>query len=388
MIGIGLNNAEKYNDILIKLTIKLLICDLGHIQMNLQEKFRLQHAKYSGAIAYLSVIDQKTEDYGVGTAFHVGDGIFVTAKHVVEGKRIDEIATTKRAYKIKDNDTYFIKTENFVNPQYLKLIDGPRYSLAEDAVDVAVFKVDLNGIELPRLVFDLSTNHDIDDNMYLLDTVLVIGYPPIPCTLMPIQISSLGQVNAVVDIRQSEHPHFIISSLARGGYSGGPVFEESGKVIGIVTDSLVHNNNATENGFMTVLCAEAVMTELQNHYPLNSSDVGVTINYDPSVEINLRSGKTTLAALNPRIPDAVISVIDIDPDACGHIYCEDSNLLMSAIALLESLCEVDKWEEYSNTNTYTFYSHSYGQELRQAAFALKSLFLNNGYVEMTEVDRF
>ncbi len=353
-----------------------------------KNNFSSQYGKYAGAIAFISVIDKQTEEYGVGTAFHVGDGIFITAKHVVEGKIIDVIATTKRAFKIKDDNSYQVTTENYINPQHFSIIDGPKFSDDESAVDVAVFKVDLKGLELPRLIFDATINHNIDDNTFLLDDVLVIGYPPIPFTVMPIQIAAIGQVNAVIDVRHSKYPHFIISSLARGGYSGGPVISEEGKVIGIVTDSLVNNNNLTESGFMTILCSDAVVTEAQKHFGLKMREQGFNLYFDSTVEIKLRKTTNSPGALNPRIPDVIISVTDIDPDACGDIKCDDPNLLQDAVIFFESVCEIEKSEDYSNEKLFTFYSHSYGEVLRNAAFSLKDFFLKNGYVEISGVDSF
>lgn len=65
--------------------------------------------------------------------------------------------------------------------------------------------------------------------------------------------------------------------MARGGFSGAPVLvaynEDSTSngtaVLGIVTQSLVKNNQATEHGFMAVLTVEPIFTclELNNMLP-------------------------------------------------------------------------------------------------------------------------
>lgn len=353
-----------------------------------KESLKVKHAESAGAIAYISVFDNKGEKHGIGTAFHIGNGLFVTAKHVVEGKEVVEVATTKRAISKYRKQEYYAETKDYINPQRLKVIDGPKFSVGEDSVDVAVFKVEFSGNHLPRLKFDSYTSHDIDDTSYLLDNVLVIGYPPIPFSVMPIQIASLGQVNAVIDVRHSKHPHFIISSLARGGYSGGPVLSEDGKVIGIVTESLVHNNNLTESGFMSILCAEAVILEIQKHYKFDTQEHGVYWEYELMVDIKLRNPKKDVGDLNVRIPDATINVCDIDPDACGHIECDDPEMLAEAAQLMESLCSIDKWDEHSGNCIYSFYSYSYGETLKNAAFAVKDFFIENGYVEISEKDSF
>src|SRR5690606_19671552 len=45
------------------------------------------------AVAYVEVYDSRTDTRGIGTAFHVGGGVFVTARHVIEGKRITRLGT-------------------------------------------------------------------------------------------------------------------------------------------------------------------------------------------------------------------------------------------------------------------------------------------------------
>lgn len=347
-----------------------------------------RHAESAGAIAYIAVVDDKTKDHGIGTAFHIGNGIFVTAKHVIEGKTIVEVATTKRAIKEFNKQKYHTESKDYTNPQLLKVIDGPRFSEDEGSADVAVFKVEFSCNHLPRLIFDSYTSHEIDDTSHLLDNILVIGYPPIPFSIMPIQLATIGQVNAVIDVRHSKYPHFIISSLARGGYSGGPVISENGKVIGIATESLVHNNNLTESGFMSILCAEAVILEVKKHYEFELEQYGVYWKYELMVDIKLRDPKKDVGELNVRIPDATINVCDIDPDACGHIECDEPNILAGAVQLMESLCSVDKWDDSSGNCVYTFYSHSYGETLKNAAFAVKDYFLENGYVEISVKDDF
>jgi hypothetical protein len=41
---------------------------------------------------------QSNGDQGIGSAFHVGEGVFVTARHVVEGMTIRELGITESTY--------------------------------------------------------------------------------------------------------------------------------------------------------------------------------------------------------------------------------------------------------------------------------------------------
>ncbi len=58
------------------------------------QKAQMLFMKYSAAMAYVAVADERGTE-SLGSAFHVGDGVFVTARHVVEGKQIREIKLTE-----------------------------------------------------------------------------------------------------------------------------------------------------------------------------------------------------------------------------------------------------------------------------------------------------
>lgn len=36
---------------------------------------------YAGGVGYISIIDAKGNE-GIGSCFHIGDGVFITARHV------------------------------------------------------------------------------------------------------------------------------------------------------------------------------------------------------------------------------------------------------------------------------------------------------------------
>jgi hypothetical protein len=50
--------------------------------------------KYCAAVAYVAV-ETPQGNAQIGTAFHVGENIWVTARHVVEGNRIQQVKTTE-----------------------------------------------------------------------------------------------------------------------------------------------------------------------------------------------------------------------------------------------------------------------------------------------------
>ena len=55
---------------------------------------RQLYAEHKSAIAYIDV-EKPDGQRSIGSAFHIGDGVFVTARHVIEGNRIIEVKITE-----------------------------------------------------------------------------------------------------------------------------------------------------------------------------------------------------------------------------------------------------------------------------------------------------
>jgi S1-C subfamily serine protease len=191
--------------------------------------------QYRRAVAAVCVVDTE-KTHSIGTAFHVGDGVFVTARHVVADKRIEEV---------------FVDRYN--NPLVLRVRDEPLFH--EDGnVDVAIFVVEPPPEALPAL--PLGTNWDdvINDDDFVLSKALMLGYPPIPLSDRAQLVAVSAEVNAVVDLRRPhKHVHYVLSATARGGFSGGPVISEWGFVLGMTTMSLGQDLAAEQLGFCTIV---------------------------------------------------------------------------------------------------------------------------------------
>src|SRR5678816_2688753 len=182
--------------------------------------------RYKAAVAYVEVQDRTSSDHGIGTAFHIGGGVFITARHVVDGKNVLSIGTTFPHYTADpagrysrgpDGETYRC-TEPFsvTNPAILIPIDE------DSPADVAALWV-----KLPDVLPVMPLGGHLDDWMgqddMVLDRALVMGYPPVPFVTVPKLLAVSCEVNAVIDRRDTRHPHFLISAMARGGFSGGPM---------------------------------------------------------------------------------------------------------------------------------------------------------------------
>lgn len=213
---------------------------------------RHQAEKFKAAVAFLESEDH-LGDKGIGTCFHVGDGIFVTARHVIEGRSNISIGFDT-AYPPHEATT---------------IIDGPHFH-PNPGVDVACFRANYcprTYITLGGHLDDFMAHHD-----FLLYRVLIMGFPPIPLARAPFLVATVGEVNAVVDLCIGRHPRFIVSSMARGGFSGGPAIiaydelnEDAGSAaLGLVTESLVANSSTVENGYLSVLTVEPIFVCLEN----------------------------------------------------------------------------------------------------------------------------
>ena len=346
-----------------------------------------RYGKAAGAVAFVAVSDPKTKDAGIGTAFHIGNGIFVTARHVVDGKLITEIATTKRSRNIIGAHVPKEDQVSFSTPHRLTLLEGPKYP-ADESVDLAFFKVDVSSAGLPNLVMASLDEHYIDDNTCLLERVLIIGYPPIPLTTMPIQLAAAAEVNAVTNLRVSKHTHFIVSAMARGGYSGGPVLDRFGRVIGVVTDSLIKDFNAVETGYMAVLNISAVIEELRNHFDYDFLENDVWLEFGGLIDIKLILPDCQARELNGFAVNARINVYDNDPDTCVEIQCVNRALMMKAVEEFIAHAGGKVVEEISGDAYCGIEVYASPGVLKEAALRAKDVFVAHGYIELSIKEEF
>ena len=132
----------------------------------------------------------------LGTAFHIGNGRFVTAHHVIENR-----------------------------PPFVSLIHGERTIGAavlgyDEDLDLALLEVDTPGLlqDVPAMRLRAPTQDDVAQPVYL------IGYPGGEA----LTISGGGVVVQVWD------DNLQTSAAVRSGNSGGPMFDACGDVLGVI----------------------------------------------------------------------------------------------------------------------------------------------------------
>ena len=193
---------------------------------------------YSPAVRPIVTTNQDGDE-GIGSAFHVGEGTFVTARHVVEGMQ---------SASLLPSDAPWVGSPPIpIQPLFHE----------DPKIDVAVFCVPQLS-HLPAIVLGGHLDDRINDDAFLLNEVVVLGYPPIPLARGPVLIAAKGAISAVVDLRQIDHVHFVLTAMARGGFSGGVVLSEWKFALGVVTMSLIRDDAPAELGYLTVLSVEPI----------------------------------------------------------------------------------------------------------------------------------
>ncbi|HEX8572234.1 MAG TPA: serine protease [Allosphingosinicella sp.] len=330
--------------------------------------FQETYLRAAGAVAFVAIADGNGDE-GIGSAFHIGDGIFITARHVVESATIREVATTKSVHLSEEAGG------RMYTPRRLKIVDGPHFG--PEGLDVAVFRADLGDTPLPSITVSQHTDYSIEENDLVLSDILVIGYPPIPFTTVPNQVVALGQINAVVRVHHSPSIHFIASATARGGFSGGVALDQSGKAIALVTESLGQIETPVETGYMSLLSIASAV-DLATEVFGFSTEEGVPGRYSDTL-FAARFSNPTARPLSSFIYDASIYVYDDDRDLFVEINCADEALLAAAVKTYDALTPIKRVDVVDGFTLYIPEENPPARLLLQAGEAVADLFVRSGY---------
>jgi hypothetical protein len=304
-------------------------------------KARELYEKHAAAMAYV-VVEDVHGDQEIGSAVHVGEGVFVTARHVVGDRKIIEIASTARQYVPLSGEEAataraFLGSErhpvHVVDNGKLSLADGPFFH-HNDKVDIAVFRVQEIDSRTPAAMLGDHLDDWLGGDDFTLSEAIVLGYPRVPLAQRPVLVGARAEVNATIDRIDNPHVHFILSSMSRGGFSGGLALSEYGRMLGIITSSLVTNHQFVELGFMAALTVEPIYVCLADHKLLpdcqadgwdgfwNEASTYFVARDDASAPDGVVGGRTR----------ASVHVFDDGKTVALTVSCDDEELFVRAIA--------------------------------------------------------
>ena len=336
-----------------------------------KSQFHETYIRAAGAVAYVAVVDSKGDE-GIGSCFHIGNGIFVTARHVVEGLTIKEVPTTKSAYPKEQANS------DAIAPRRLTIVEGPHFG--PENIDVAVFRVDVGNTPLPAISVSQHTEYDLEEHDLVLADILILGYPPIPYTTIPVQVATLGQINAVVRVRHSPASHFIASTMARGGFSGGVALDRSGIALALVTESLGTDKSLVETGYNSLLSITPAVDLAAEKYGFSLS-YGVPGRYSEAL-VAMRFSKHETTSLSSYVYDAHIYVMDDNRDVFVEMACNDDGVLQAALDAFAAIVSPRVHKRETGLVWFTPADNPAPAKLIAAADSARAQFLASRYLEV------
>lgn len=195
-------------------------------RMSEREAFRAVYRRSAGAIGYVCV-ESAERGEGCGTAFHIGDGYWITARHVIEDHKILGLGTPMGNVHISEAAQQ--EFGELIQPQYTSTVfAGAKHPDAK--VDIALL---LTPGFVPKQTIVLGGDAVPVAEEILLEPVLLMGFPRIPGAQdqTPALVATTGEVTAVAMLDGGAH--IFVSPIARGGFSGGPVLRSNGDCLGV-----------------------------------------------------------------------------------------------------------------------------------------------------------
>lgn len=229
----------------------------------------------SEAMVRVTVVNSH-RDQRTGSAFHLGRGYFATARHVLDDAReiqlshcpysamIDRVDVVKTIVpEREEGDVAVLKTKVHFTDYHLTFHKGSKKRALES---------------LASIPFGPLVDEAVSDN-HILDEVLLMGYPRVPLSRTPELLAVRGEVNASL-IKYLDHGYYvhIISTMARGGFSGGPVIDEHGFLIGIFSESLMADHPQEELGYAAAISIEPLLLLLKRHRIVFTDNYNILLN--------------------------------------------------------------------------------------------------------------
>lgn len=217
------------------------------------------YRRYRNAMVKFFVQDTNGDQH-VGAGFHIGEAWIATAKHNVDDNKVIAVCS-----ETDDKSLSFEAELRHPDPNIDVLL-----LKCVGAVDIFKGNAVKIGTHLDAWIRD----------EFLLSKVLLMGFPRIPLTERTFLVCAEAEVNAVVKLLKVQALHFVLSSTARGGFSGGPAITDTGELLGVVTSSLLSNHEHETTGFCVALSVEPllrILRQLPQRPPFIPRDVWDTL---------------------------------------------------------------------------------------------------------------
>lgn len=214
---------------------------------------------------------------GNGTAFHIGGGAFATAAHVVRSFANPTIyqgrarhtetgwAVNNILYHPEDADVAILISDLWR--------ERPVKHTGEETFDCEPAA----HIEIPEMWGEW-----IEQSLVLTRGILC-GYPVVPRSDGAYKLAASAEIHTDINRYDTPNVHFVVSSAARGGFSGAPFISEFDKLLGIVTEALYDESS---HPYMAVIAIEAIYPILERedvlrgrleHYLASWSDLALAL---------------------------------------------------------------------------------------------------------------
>lgn len=216
------------------------------------------YEKYKSCVIQIAVRNQ-VGNLAIGTGFHIGDGYIVTARHIVEDHSIESVSGTYSSRNVTIKNIFY-PSNSKIDLAVLETDFSLNYYLEK----VTIIENGKPREKVDRIPLGGHLDDWIGDEL-VLSRVVAFGYPRIPLSKEYVLVAVQGEINTVIDKYSSPHPHFVISSIAREGFFGGPVISEYDFLLGVLTESLTDGDQALENGFASVISIEPLLDLLHEN---------------------------------------------------------------------------------------------------------------------------
>ncbi|THF88453.1 trypsin-like peptidase domain-containing protein [Deinococcus sp. KSM4-11] len=231
---------------------KIDIAEYGGYTM-FMKGFKFIRDYFAESVVPIEIIYKNPKEFigGQGTAFYIGKGRFVTAKHVIRDSRLFKLKVKGDVHRV--NRIILDNNANF---------------------DFAILEVspsDVEGLPFLRLA-----------EGQVLEEIIAMGYPRINNVKGDPLITSSGQIVGTSEVSNRSSMH-IVNCKIKGGHSGGPIVNRFGQAVGIITNDELSDNQEASFGLtipvnkLTSLLKsrDRVERNVQKEDEWNKVDIGI-----------------------------------------------------------------------------------------------------------------